>query len=300
MELRHLRYFIAVAENSSFSKAAKQLHMAQPPLSYEISILEKELHTRLIDRSTRPIKLTESGKFFYKKAINILQEIENTCKDTHQIDNGIYGSITIGFTGSVIFDIIPKSVHLFNTIYPSIRLHLLQLSTAEQIERLQNNTIDIGFLCSVPNFTDLCSKIIIKEPFMLALPANHYLSTEIKPIDLRRLHNEHFITTYKSFGEYYYNTIERLFLINNLRPKIVQEVSNLLTIMAFIKSGLGISIVPKSIQNFDIKDIIFKEIKNTKYLTTVAVWKKDTDNFLIYKFIKLLFDTNNHICKRNN
>lgn len=288
MELRHLKYFIAVAEEKSFSKAARRLNIAQPPLSYQINMLEEELNLKLFDRTVRPIELTLAGKYFYEKSLETIKSIQNYCKEAYKISIGEAGNLKISFTGNGIFGTIPQLIKDFRQKYPLIKLDLMQMNTHEQINRLMDNYIQIGMICAIPNMEEIQTKVIRREKFVLVLSKKHYLSKNSFPINLSDLKQDKFILTKKEAGEYYYNVLEKIFLEANLKPDIVQEVYELYTALALVRTGLGVSIVPESLKSFKLDGIVFKEIANVnEELITAVAWKKDSNNSLIKLFVDM-------------
>lgn len=288
MELRHLKYFIAVAEEQSFSKAAKKLNIAQPPLSYQINILENELKLKLFNRNVRPIELTLAGKYFYQKSLELLTSLHNYCEETLKISTGESGSLKIAFSGNGIFYTIPFIVNKMQLKYPLIKLDLIPLNTHDQIKYLIENFIEIGIICALPTLNEIETKIICEENFLLVLPKSHKLAKINKPIDLHDLKQDKFILTKKDAGEHYYNIIEKIFLDASLKPIVIQEVYDLYTALALVKANLGVTIVPESFKKLSLNGIVFKKISNiNEKLFTAIAWRKDSKNPLVKLIIDL-------------
>ncbi len=289
MELRHLKYFVTVAEEHSFSKAARRLNIAQPPLSYQINMLEQELNLKLFNRNTRPIELTMAGKYFYEQSLKILQSVQFSCEQTQKIANNEIGNLNISFTGNGMFLNLPKVINKFRQEYPLVRLNLLQMNTHDQLNRLSQNLLQIGMLCGIPSIPEIETHVICEEKFLVVLPQKHPLAKIRTGINLNELKKDSFILTQKLAGEYYYNIINNIFLNANFQPNIIQEVYELHTALALVKSGLGITIIPESIKNFRLNGIVFKSINNIneKLITSVA-WRKDNKNPLVNLFVNSL------------
>ncbi len=291
MELRHLKYFVTVAEEHSFSKAARRLNIAQPPLSYQINMLEQELNLKLFNRNTRPIELTMAGKYFYEQSLKILQSVQFSCEQTQKIANNEIGNLTISFSSNGIFYSLPKVVKKFRHEYPLVNLNLMQLNTSDQLDRIKQNFLQIGIVCGTPNLPEIQSAFLFEEKFLIVLPKNHPLAKINTSINLDDLQEDFFILTQKSAGEYYYNVVESIFINANFKPNVIQKVCELDTALSLVKSGLGITIVPESIKNFRFNGIVFKPINNTnEKLITSVIWNKNNKNSLVKLFVDSLRD----------
>ena len=287
MELRHLKYFIAVAEELHFSRAAKRLNMAQPPLSQQIQQLENELGVQLFFRTNRQVKLTDAGKIFLKNAYSIFKDIEKTCIVTRQTAKGKMGAIIVGFTGTATFDILPKLIQSYRTKYPAVMISVQQLNSAVQLELLLKNEINIGIICTNIRNPNLAFNIIRREPFVVALPQKHYLSIKDEPIEVQELSSELFIMTVRSDGETYYDLIIRICQNAGFSPNIIQEVHELHTALALVSAGIGIVLVPQSLQKIHIDGVIYRPLKNSLFLETALAWRKDEHSLLVDNFLEM-------------
>jgi DNA-binding transcriptional LysR family regulator len=200
MELRHLRYFVAVAEELHFNRAAERLHMAQPPLSQQIKQLETELGVELFHRRTkRQVQLTEAGQVLLQAAYSILAQLDQAVCETQRAGRGETGSLTIGFTSSVVYDVLPAILHQFRQHFPQVDLVLQELTTTQQEEALQNQRIEVGFCHPPIKDTSLVSETIRLEPLVVVLPATHPLATE-PTLSLCSLADEPFISAPSGSG----------------------------------------------------------------------------------------------------
>ena len=160
MELRHLKYFVAVAEELHFGRAAERLHIAQPPLSQQIMNLEEELGVKLFDRSRRTIQMTEAGAYFLKEAQHILSHVEEASETARRIYRGQAGRLVVGFVGSVVHTFLPEGLRAFRENFPEVELVLQELNTADQIKSLHAKRIDVGFLCAILNVGDDSRRVL--------------------------------------------------------------------------------------------------------------------------------------------
>src|SRR4029077_6987178 len=192
IELKHLRYFLAVAETLHFSKAAAQLGMAQPPLSQQIRSLERMLGYPVFDRTTRGGRLTKVGQYFRERALNTVTKMQDDVEMARRLGRGHEGDVTVGFSGSVMLTTLPKAIERYRRLHPEVQLRLRELVTAEQMSSLLDGTLDLGFLRDGEPRDGLSIESILRERFIAVLPARHKLSrkTTIRPADLR---NEPFV-----------------------------------------------------------------------------------------------------------
>lgn len=288
MELRHLRYFVAVAEELHFTRAADRLNMAQPPLSQQIHQLECELGVQLFFRTKRQVELTAAGKSFLKNVYKILNDIEKACDSAQRAQRGEIGKITMGFTGTATFDILPNLLQSYRTRFPLVDLTVLQLSTTDQIHSLLNREINVGILCAPIENPELQIEIIRQEPFIIAMSENHPLASKSGPIELQELSRELFIMTPRKAGQIYYDTVINVCHNAGFSPNITQEVHELQTIISLVAARMGVALVPCSTQSLQIKGIVYHQLKNSvSTLKTALAWRNDETSPFVHMFIAL-------------
>lgn len=292
MELRHLRYFIAVAEELHFGRAAKRLQISQPPLSYQIKQLETHLGVLLFKRTKQRVELTSAGKVFLMRAYEILNLIDLASDEAKRVHRGESGQLILGFTGAISFKLLPTILRNFQKRYPRIKLVLKQMTTTEQIQAFQNKMIHVG-LVVLPVFNDAINvEFLYEEPFVVALPKSHPLALQNKKvIDIRDLKNEPFIMTPRSSGEGYYDSIISLCQASGFSPKKAQEAEELHTAVSFIASGMGVAILPSSIQFVKNDDIVYFPLKHEdtgSYYKTGVVWSKTETSPVVHSFVNFL------------
>lgn len=288
MELRHLRYFVAVAEELHFTRAADRLNIAQPPLSQQIHQLENELGVQLFHRTKRQVELTTAGKILLKNTYKILNDIEKACDSAQRAHRGEIGKIIVGFTGTAILDILPNLSQHYRTRLPLVDLTVFQLSSTEQIHSLLNGEINIGILCAPVQNSELNFEVIRQEPFIIAMPENHPLASKSAPIEVQELSKELFIMTPRKAGQIYYDMIINICHSAGFSPHITQEVHELLTSISLVAAGMGVALVPHSIHNFQIKGVVYRQLKNSvSTLKTALAWRNDEKSPLVHSFITL-------------
>jgi DNA-binding transcriptional LysR family regulator len=287
MELRHLRYFVAVAEKLHFTKAAEQLHISQPPLSQQIQNLEEELGVKLFERGKRSIHLTDAGIFFLKEAKQILLHVEQAAETTRRVDRGETGRLAVGFVGSLVHTFLPKVFRLFRERFPHVELVIYELNSGEQIKALFDKRIDIGFL--YPSFRDerLQFHTIIRAPIILAIPEEHPLSRHRK-INVKELSQEFFIAFTRASEPVGRDILISICHSTGFSPKIAQEASQIQTVLGIVASGFGICFLPDHIKNIKRAGVLYKSLSGSPPKVDLAVaWKNDNHSPLIESFVRV-------------
>lgn len=290
MELRHIRYFVVLAEELNFSRAAEKLHISQPPLSRQIQELEEEIGTRLFTRTNRQVELTHAGKLFLNKAYQILDQVEQACISTRLSSTGREGDFRIGFS-STVQDLIP-SLQKYREQFPKVGIILHQMASNEQIEALNEKKIDVGLVTIPVNHTKIEVIPFKKVEFMVALPEKHPLA--IKPsVYIRDLADETFIITPKSAGPLYYDMFMNAFENANFTPNITIQANNLQIVMALVAGGMGITLTPSPIH--DANGIIKRKVEDIDLaVQSYIVWRKDNRSEILNNFLNFLFKFYQH------
>ena len=268
IELRHLRYFVAVAEELHFGRAAQRLHLAQPPLSQQIRKLEEILGYPLFERTSRSVALTAAGQVFLERAKRTLRNVNRDIDEARSIGRGEVGSLHIGFVGSAMLTTLPAIFRRYREAYPLVRLHLHESFTSKVIDGLQNGTLDAGLLRDGDPTEGLSSHTIYTEPFVAVLPAHHPRAKQ-KNIAAADLRGEPFVYYPRSAGSRAFDKPLSLFDEYGYRPQIVQEASHWLSILRLIGAGLGVSIAPACVRHITSPEIVCLPIRPGK--SSVAV-----------------------------
>lgn len=260
MDLRQLRYFVTLANERNFSRAADRLHIAQPPLSRQIQQLEAEVGADLIDRSSRPIRLTEPGRLFYEQAVQVLSRVDEMrmmMKRALKIEKRQF---VIGFVGSVLYAHLPELVREFRRAAPEVDIHLVELVSLEQIGALKEGRIDIGF-GRVRFDDDEVRRIILREePLIAALPVDHPLARQSGPVSLQQLAEERIILYPRAPRPGYADQVIALFHDQGLEPKIAHEARELQIAVGLVAAEEGVCIVPVSVQKSRLEGIHYKPL----------------------------------------
>ncbi|KAM3094148.1 LysR substrate-binding domain-containing protein [Phormidesmis sp. 146-35] len=287
VELRHLHYFIAVAEELHFSRAAERLHISQPPLSQQIRDLEEELGIKLFERTKRQVLLTEAGKVFLERSYLVLGQLEQAIEATQQIGRGEVGRLAIGFVDSAMYTVLPEILRVFREQFPAVELRLHELTTAQQIQALYDKQIDVGIVRSAISEPGLSAECLLLESLVLALPEKHPLSAQTQ-VSLSSLADEFFILFPAKMGPLFYEQIIHSCQQAGFRPKVAQEAVQMQTIVGLVAAGVGIAIVPASMQNFHRSGVIYRPLQEQipdtgLYLT----WRQHDSSPVIRAFLSL-------------
>lgn len=287
MELRHLHYFIAVAEELHFSRAAERLHISQPPLSQQIQSLENELGVKLFERTKRQVHLTEAGEVFLERSYQVLAQLEQAIAVTQQIGRGEVGKLAIGFVDSAMYTLLPEIFRVFREHFPAVEMRLHELTTQEQIQSLHHKQIDIGIVRSAISELGLSVECLLPESLVLALPENHPLSAQTQ-VSLSALADELFILFPAKLGPVFYEQIIHSCQQAGFRPKVVQEAVQMQTIVGLVAAGLGIAIVPASMQNFHRSGVIYRPLQEQIPKTGLYLaWRQHDSSPVVNAFLGL-------------
>ncbi len=288
IELRHFTYFLAVAEELHFRKAAERLFISQPGLSRQIKQMEDIIGARLFIRNKRNVELTAAGVYLKKEIDYIFNHIDFTIKQTGLIDKGIEGEIRIGFLGSAIQSVIPKLLVQVDKEFPKIQFSLEEMSNYDQVAALLKDQLDIGFvrLARVPEGFRM--KTVETDTFSLVVPNDHVLNKD-NFRSVAQVSSAHFILFSSDYSSLYYNTIMSICEDKGFTPIVSHKSVHAQTIFKLVENGLGVAIIPTSLQHgFDL-NVKFLEIPNIPQKAVLSViWKEDNRNPALEKLKKFL------------
>jgi DNA-binding transcriptional LysR family regulator len=273
MELRHLRYFVAVAEEVNFRRAAERLHMATPPLSVQIRNLEREIGVELFSRAGRNIKITDAGRAFLDHARQTLAHASGGIAVARRAANGEIGHLTIGYNTPAEFRIIPKIVPAYRRRWPDVHLTFRRLENSQVIEALRRNELDIGFVCLPIPIGEFDAQELTQEPLVAVLPAEHRLASAAS-VSIKDLLHEPMILFPRVLDPESYNQVEQLFIRAGSALNPIYELENSLSIINFVAMGVGCSILPDYARRIRVDGIVYKPLRPRNIVKTLAVIKK--------------------------
>jgi len=259
MELRQLRYFEAVASTLNFSRAAEQLHIAQPPLSRQIQQLEDELGVLLLDRSSRPMKLTNAGSFFYDQAVQVLARLGEIKKATRRIGEGGTRWMGIGFVPSILYGFLPNVIQQFSSEDVKLDISLMELTSVQQAEALKAGRIDVGFGRLVIEDDGLENVMLQEESLVVALPGNSPLA-EKPVISLRDLLDEVLVLYPQTPRPSFADQVLKQFSVRGYEVGKTYETNGLQTAVGLVAAGMGVTIVTRSVRRLRRDDITYRPL----------------------------------------
>ncbi|WP_205438163.1 LysR family transcriptional regulator [Edwardsiella tarda] len=270
IEIRHLKYFIAVAEERHFNRAAERLAISQPPLSQQIQALEKELGARLLLRTNRSVNLTQAGQIFLKECYAIVGQLEQAAEKAARAHRGESGDLTIGFTSSMPFvPQVARSLFTYRQHYPQVHLQMRELNTKQQIEPLNDGKLDIGILRNTKLPSTLTHQVLRREPLVAVLHRHHPLAQREAALRFNDLADQPFVFFSRGDGTALYDELLTLLKRAGIVPYITQEVGEAMTIVGLISAGLGVSILPASYTRIQVDGVCYRPLAEPEAYTEI-------------------------------
>lgn len=286
MDVRHMRYFLVVAEELHFRRAADLLHLAQPSLSQQIHQMEEELGVTLLARSKRKVELTEAGKVMLDRARRILGQIDETVQTVRDIGLGNAGRFTIGFVSAAIVGVLPGVFKRFRSECPSVDLQLNECEPENQIEGILRGDLNVGFMHARLEGDKLACLVVQREGLMVALPA------EVKgkgAVDLRSFRDHTSIIpspfSMHGFSEHVHHAYE----LAGITPSKVLSARSIMIGIHLVAAGMGIAVVPASFTSVKVEGVIYRPLKfQPPKAELLAVWRRDNESPLLNRFVEML------------
>jgi len=271
MELRHLEYFVAVAEELSFTRAAERLSMAQSPISEQVRKLERELGVTLFNRTTRSVELTATGRIFYDEARLVLGAAAKAADSARLAGQGRLGRLSLGFGGSTTYELMPQLVRAYKQRYPEVVLEVRSdMLTPPQVDALLDGTLSVGLLRAPVNAEGLVVEVMRDEPLVVLLPVTHPLASGVD-LDLYDLRNEDFISYPSSPPSSVFLAVAAACQQVGFTPRNHQEVADTSSLVALVAAGLGIALAPASIRHMRIPGVTHRPLRRPKTSVSLAL-----------------------------
>ncbi|MBE2293382.1 MAG: LysR family transcriptional regulator, partial [Phycisphaerales bacterium] len=279
IELGQLRYFVSVATELNFRRAAERLNMTQPPLTRQIQLLEHQLGVQLLDRSKRSVQLTAAGRAFYIEAQSLLERAHSATLAVQKIAQGDIGAVTIGHVPSAAYAALPQVVTDIYAQHPDIHISLREMPSFEQLQALRTRQLDLGIVRSPMGQKEFKIRSLLREPFVLAIPASHPLAN-LSELTLQMLHQQPFISYSFSGWRPFYEMFAGMFRAAQVEPRYVHTVGSTLTMLTLVNAGLGIALVPQSASCVRLEQILFRPIALDAGICSELhlIWREDNDN----------------------
>lgn len=288
---RQLRYFLVLAEELHFGRAARRLNISQPPLSASLRQLEEDLGVQLLDRTSRSVRLTPAGKLFAARVSAGLGQLDEAWEVTREAASGTMGTLRIGFVPSMIFRGLPQMLRAFTERHPHIALELQELNSARQIARLaggdrEGRALDVGFIHACPLPTGMAERVILDERFVCCVSHTHRLARR-RRIGLRELKGETVLVFSRAYAAHYHDRIVGLLRAAEVEPELSHEVSHWLTVLSLVSQGIGVSLVPQCLVRSGFTDVAFLDVmeKDARH-DTCCIWDARADSLTRSAFLE--------------
>ncbi len=283
MELRHLRYFVTVAETLNFSRAAALLHISQPPLSRQIHALEQELGTALFARTARGVQLTDAGTSLLPEARRILRDAEALRVGARHIAAGEIGKLSLGFISTAAYNVLPELLPAFHRAHPRIKLQLREATSDVQFGALRDGELDIGFVLPQPVESTLRYEAVYREPLIAALPATRRWPAVLS---LAALADEPFVLFPRKVGSALYDLVLGYCQRAGFTPRIEQEAIQMQTIVSLVAAGMGVALVPASLMHLKRSGVVYRPLQERSPLMEIGlVWRANDDSPAVAAFV---------------
>ena len=290
MELRHLRYFVSVAEALSFTKAAKRLHTAQPSLTRQIKDLEEELGVQLLNRTKQEVTLTEEGRSFLPDAKRVLALATKTVESVRKFHSGEIRALNVGYVSNLFYNLLPKTLVSFHQAFPAVSVNLFDMSCGEQFRALEDGKLDLGFVGLHQPIArrGLEFRAIASYKTVAALPDDNPLA-EKTTVELKALASMFFIgmseASYPGYREWLTTTCERA----GFTPKVLQDVDLERTMIHSVGSGLGVALVPEQLRRLEHNNVVFRPFKPATVATEGCVaWRSEHPSDALRAYVEIV------------
>ncbi len=289
MEIRQLKYFLAVAEELNFGRAAARLHISQPPLTRQIQQLEEELGVQLFLRTPKGVELTAAGSLLQEDSANIMALLQRATERTQMAASGHLGRIDVGIFGSAMLNVIPRLLLTFRNLYPNVVMSLHNLNKTQQIEALREKRLTVGFNRIIPTSSDMVVERVLTERILVAVNRSHKFAY-LREIPLADIANQPLIVFPNLSRPSFADDVISLCHNEGFQPQIVQEVEDVVTAVALVSSGFGISMVPESGANLKLPGVVYRPLKKipSPSIDLSCVYRKDDESPILQAFLDII------------
>ncbi len=288
LELRHLRYFVAVADTLHFGRAAAGLGMAQPPLSQQIQRLEQVIGVRLLDRTSRKVELTDAGRALLPEARRVLTAAGNALDAARRAGRGELGELRVAFAATVMFLALPGIIRGFRSHYPGVHLDLREMPTGPQLAALKADEIDIGFVREPRPDPELEIVTVMREPLRIAVNKGHPLAARAT-LAVQHLADEPFVLFPEELAPGLHAQVMTLCRAAGFTPRVVEESRELYTSVSLVEAGIGVSILPASVEKLGWRGVRYRAIPSASAETTIAAaWRRGRRRPVVEAFMAVV------------
>lgn len=285
MEFRHLRYFVVLADELHFGRAAERLHITQPPLSMNIRQLEQSMGARLFDRNSKAVALTAAGRAFLPAAQALLANADEAAQLARAVDQGVAGRLRIGFVGSMLYRGLPTLLKAFEHRHPRLRVELAEVNSQDQIAELSRGQLDCGFVHQIRVPAGLAQQVVSDEPFVCCLPAAHHQAGAAS-IALAELEHESLVMFSRAASPDYYEQIMAVCSRAGLFPDVRHQARHWASVVALVAQGLGVALVPAAMAKSGTPGVRYVGIRGATQKSQVyCVWQRAHANPALQAFL---------------
>ena len=296
MEFRHLRYFLVLAEELHFGRAARRLSISQPPLSLNIQQLEASVGAQLLIRNSKQVTLTAAGQAFVPAARALLEQAALAASHARDVGQGMAGSLSIGFTGTMLYSGLPAILEDFQARHPLLRVMLKELSSSEQLIELAHDRLDIGFVHTTRVPPELSQILVASQAFVVCLPAAHPLAGS-KQLPRKALQGEAFAVVSRAVSPDYHERILAICTEAGFYPQIRYELRHWLSVVSLVSQGMGVALVPAALSQSAMAGAAFVSLDTaTTPYDTHCLWKTSRDNAALATFVQAVRSANDAQC----
>lgn len=290
MDIRRLRYFLVLADELHFGRAASRLAISQPPLSVSIRQLEETIGARLFERSHQKVRLTAAGEALVPAAQALIDRMNSTMHQVRDVDQGVTGHLRIGFVGALLYQGLPRLLQQFQQSRAGLQLNMLELNTKDQLTELAHGSLDVGFVHTSRLPEGVSSLLFSSEELVACLPQQHPLAC--KPaLNLRELRDEQFIVFSRQVSPYYYDRIQSLCFTAGIDPDIRCEARHWLSVLSLVAQGFGVALVPASLRGSSMAGVSFIALEEVALLSQAyCIWQTADRRPLLSAFIAAVRD----------
>ncbi len=287
MELRHLRYFVVLADELHFGRAARRLSMSQPPLSVAIRQLEDSVGTQLFERNSKEVRLTAAGQTLQVSARQLLRQAQEAALQARDVSRGLAGRLRIGFVGAMLYRGLPQALAQFQEGHPAVRVALAELNSDEQIVELLHHRLDVGFVHTSRIPSELQHVLLLSEPFVACLPTGHKLARR-RSIAPAQLQGEPFFLFARSVSPDYHERILSICAAAGFQPEVRHEVRHWMSVASLVSQGMGVALVPEAMRYAAVRGVVFRPLDSDARSEAYCIWRARPANVLVHGLLEAL------------
>ncbi len=286
MELRHLRYFVVLAEELHFGRAARRLSISQPPLSVAIRQLESSVGAQLFERNSKEVRLTPAGQALQVSARQLLRQAEEAAIEARDVAQGLAGRLRIGFVGAMLYRGLPQALRRFQVEHPAVKVTLAELNSREQIAELLHDRLDVGFVHTSRMPAELAHVLLLSEPFVACLPTTHRLARR-RTVDPAQLKGEPFVLFARSVSPDYHERILGICADAGFAPEVRHEVRHWMSVVSLVSQGMGVALVPDAMRHAALRGAVFRPLEGEAASSQAhCVWRAGPANAVVQGFLQ--------------